>query len=499
MKKIFGFLLLFVAALFIQSCSDSEETVTTTGLSVTDKDGNNLTELSFNAAEAYTMIGVKTDGDWTAQVPEADTTWLKITPHAGYGWQYTDTTATNTRAYIRVSVEKNSGEDRQSTITLTSGGYTQVVTVTQKGIGTDPDDPFESVWTMVGKFKMGYNLGNTLESNPSGSWWEDKIKNLSGSELVEAYETAWGQPVITQETIDEIHAQGFNVIRIPVTWAPHMDENDVIDATWMNRVEEVVKYALKDSGYVIINAMHDVGSDAWLTTDPDAYATSTVKYQTIWRQIAERFKDYDDHLIFESFNEILDKNFSWTAPAAGSADYETVNKLQQDFVNVVRSTGGNNAYRNLGVTTYSATGNSAAAVSSVEKPNDVHPNHIYFTVHSYDPYNFCNDNSGVDDAGNAYDWNIKVFDDDCKSQIDDIISMVKTRANALDMPFIFGEFGAIDENKSMDERVKYATYVATSLKNEHTTGLWWMGLYDRKAKDWYEQRIVDALKAVFLK
>ena len=278
-----------------------------------------------------------------------------------------------------------------------------------------------------------------------------------------------------------------------------MDENDVIDATWMSRVEEVVNYALKDSGYVILNVMHDVGSGSWLTTDPDAYATSTVKYQTIWRQIAEHFKDYGDHLIFESFNEILNKNYSWTAPAAGSSDYETINKLQQDFVNVVRSTGGNNAYRNLAVTTYSATGNAAAALNGLEKPTDVHPNHLYLTVHSYDPYNFCNDNSGVDADGNAYDWNIKVFDDDCKSQIDDIVAMVKNRANALDMPFVFGEFGAIDENKSMDERVKYATYVASALKNEHTTGLWWMGLYDRKANNWYEQRIVDALKDVFVK
>ncbi|MCR5076711.1 MAG: cellulase family glycosylhydrolase [Prevotella sp.] len=488
-RQIFIYALLFVTALFSQSCSDSEDAVAATGLSVT-KDGKAITELKFNAAEASTMIGVVTDGDWTASVPDADTAWVKISPHAGYGWNYKDSTATNSRSYIRVEVTTNDGAARQSAITLTAGSLSQVITVSQSGTEVDPNDPFESAWDMVKNMKLGYNLGNTLESNPAGDWWNPVGKTPTD------YETAWGQPAVTQALIDSIHNEGFNVIRVPVTWGIHMDASNKIDEAWMNRVEEVVKMALKDDGYCIINVMHDTGaSGAWLYADMDSYPAQTVKYQAIWKQIAERFKDYDQHLIFESFNEILDKNFSWTAPAAGNAAYTAINKLQQDFVDVVRSTGGNNEYRNLAVTTYAATGNNAVPLAEFRKPADKHPNHLYATIHSYDPYNFCNYNAGKDDAGNEYDYNINVFDDDCKATIDNVFSMVSSRFSELGMPFVFGEFGAIDEKKSVDERVKYASYVATKLKAYKTTGLWWMGLYNRETKVWYDQRIVDALKS----
>lgn len=491
-----------VLLVFVASCK-SDDDAKVTGLSVT-RDGTTIQDLHFNSSEMTTMLGVTTDGEWTAEIPAADTTWLHITPHAGPGWAYTDTAATNRNAYIKVSVESNREAQRTSQITLKAGNLSQIVTVTQDGTSTDPNDPFESAWDMVRNLKMGYNLGNTLDSNPEGDWWDPTGKTTKD------YETAWKQPVTTQQIIDDIHAQGFNIIRVPVTWAPHMDANNNIDATWMARVKEVVDYCLKDGGYCIINVMHDTGTRSkekqklggWLYADMASYPEQTVRYQAIWKQIAETFKDYDEHLIFESFNEILDEKSSWSAPAPGDDSYEAVNKLQQDFVNVVRATGGNNEYRNLAITTYSATGNENTTnhgdpLAELTLPKDVHSNHIYLSIHSYDPYNFCSNNSGKDANGKEYDYNKNIFDDECMTTIDGVVNRVSKRANALNIPFIFGEFGAIDEAKSMDERVKYATYVSTKLHGLHTTGLWWMGLYNRSKNEWYEQRIVDALKAGF--
>jgi endoglucanase len=269
----------------------------------------------------------------------------------------------------------------------------------------------------------------------------------------------------------------------------------------MARVEEIVNYVLKAGCYCILNIQHDNGAangridgGAWLYADIDDYPAITVRYQKLWKQIAERFKDYNDRLVFESFNEILNKSYSWTAPSSVSdGAYEAINRLQQDFVNVVRSTGGNNKYRNLAVTTYAATGTSDVALEAFQIPEDPASNHLYLSIHSYDPYNFCNNNSGKNDDGTEYNYNQEVFDDDCKAVIDAVFSRVSNRASTVGIPFVFGEFGAIDEGKSMAERIKYAKYLKSKFNQYETAGLWWMGLFDRKEMKWYEDEIATAL------
>jgi len=503
LKNVFNAMLLAAAVLTFQACSDNDDTggsksqndFTSPGTIITlSHDGETVSSLDLSMGElASYMISVNADGAWTASVPATDTTWVHITPHEGYGWAVTDTTVTNTKAYVKLSVDYNEGEERTSAITFATGSLTAVLNIKQKGRGTS-DDPIESVWDMVGKLNLGYNLGNTLDANPYGDWWDPDTKTVND------WETSWGQPTTSQEIIDGLAAKGINIIRIPVTWYPHMDADDNVKEEWMARVEEVVNYVLNAGCYCILNVQHDTGAGngrtdggAWLYADMDAYPTQTVRYQKLWKQIAERFRDYDEKLIFESFNEILNKDYSWTAPSAGDQAYEAINKLQQDFVNTVRATGGNNQYRNLAVTTYSATGTNDAAINAFQCPTDVVSNHIYLSIHSYDPYNFCNNNAGKNDDGSEYDYNIKIFDDDCKAYIDGVFSRVSKRATEAGIPFIFGEFGAIDEEKSMTERVKYATYLRQKFNDYKTSGLWWMGLFDRKTLTWYEEDIVNAL------
>lgn len=267
----------------------------------------------------------------------------------------------------------------------------------------------------------------------------------------------------------------------------------------MTRVEEVVNYVLKAGCYCVINVMHDTGEKGWLYADMGDYATRTAKYQAVWKQIAERFKNYGEKLVFESFNEILNKQRSWTAPAAGDGAYQAINKLQQDFVNTVRATGGNNEYRNLAITTYAATGNKAVALAELAVPTDVHPSHIYLTIHSYDPYNFCENNAGKKADGSSYDYNILVWDADCEAEVSKVVNQVAKRADELGIPYVFGEFGAIDNKKNINERVKYANYVAAQFKVHNTTGLWWTGLFDRKTLTWTEPQLVSALMKVLNK
>ena len=483
--------LLLVSALFYQSCSDSKDGGSATALEVT-QDGVVIDQVSFAMGEASTMLGVKTDAEWTVSVPDADTTWLSVTPHQGYGWNITDSTASNYRSYFKVTAKKNTDAPRTSTLTVTAGGLTKTIQVAQKGISGNLDG-HENAWTMVENFILGYNMGNNLECNPYGSWWD------ASSKTPKDWETAWGQPEITATTIATLKAKGFNVIRIPVTWYPHMKKFDegnyIIDAAWMARVKEVVDMVRAADMYCIINIQHDAGANngsgdahsAWLHAGSD-YETVSVIYKQLWQQIATTFKDYDDKLIFESFNEILNESSSWTAPSAGDVAYTTINKLQQDFVNTVRATGGNNRYRNLLISTY-ADGTTQVCLDELQVPDDEAVNHLCATFHSYDPYWFCNDSEGSED------YYINYFGDDQKSEIDAIFQRVDKRCGQLGIPYFFGEFGAIGSHPAMAERAKYADYITKKFNEYQTAGLYWSGLLDRNTQEWTESEIVDAMVA----
>lgn len=511
LKNIFSFALLFVVALFMQSCSDSDN-VAATGLTIT-KDGAAIESVSMPLGATSTMLGVNTDAEWTVSVPDADTTWLSVTPHEGYGWNISDSTASNYRSYFKVTVKKNVEAPRTSSLTITAGGLTKVIALNQDGV-SGGNDGHENAWEMVENFVLGYNMGNTMESNPYGNWWKPEDKTVTD------WETAWGQPAITKETIKTLKDKGFNVLRIPVTWYPHIpnfsstytkDEDYKIDEAWMARVKEIVKMINDEDMYCIINIQHDAGANngsgdpnsAWLHADDD-YDNVTLIYQAIWKQIATELKDFNDKVIFESFNEILNKNSSWTAPTdASNVAYQTINKLQQDFVNVVRATGGNNEFRNLLISCYSDGATKDVPVNAMTVPTDVHPNHICATFHSYDPYWFCHgnrhhegesaaDKKKIDEEEKYYIYD---FGDEQKSEIDDIFNRVDKKCSALGIPYFFGEFGAIDDHAEMTERAKYADYVTSKCNEYKTAALWWMGLLNREKNTWLEEEapIVDAM------
>lgn len=443
------------------------------------RDTEKIDALNFNMGSAFCMIGLDCDQDWDATCPDE---WCTISNHAGYGY-------TDKMSYIKVNVEKNKGEARTTNITFSSGNMSKVLTVSQKGTASDPGDTFESAFEFVENIHYGYNLGNTLDADPQvGSYFRPK------SDL--DWETSWGQPVTTQEIIDSLAAKGMNVIRIPVTWFPHMDKQWVCREVWMNRVQEVVDYVINAGCYCILNVQHDTGTRGtrtdgagWLRADMDEYEASSEKFKSLWTQIATRFKDYDEHLLFEAFNEILDKNDTWGDPTDKDA-YKAITLLEQDFVDAVRATGGNNEFRNLVCNTYGA-GSTAEKLEKFQAPNDIHSNHILASIHSYDPYNFCNNNSGT-----GYDYNIYMWDKSCEQEIDDITLRVNNRFNDLGLPYIYGEFGAIDTQKDLGERIKYATYTMSKFKAYGTTGLWWMGLFDRKKLTWTEDKKDENKKTV---
>ena len=119
---------------------------------------------------------------------------------------------------------------------------------------------------------------------------------------------------------------GFGAIRVPVTWYQEMDANGKVNDAWMKRVKEVVDYVINNGMYCLLNVHHDTGADggnykSWIKASGANYTQNKAKYEGLWKQIAETFKDYDQHLLFEAYNEMLDEKITrcWMRKILGTS------------------------------------------------------------------------------------------------------------------------------------------------------------------------------------
>lgn len=325
-------------------------------------------------------------------------------------------------------------------------------TADQESSGPEKTDPEEttvagSAAVLVEKIDIGWNLGNTLDS-------------CSGTELGKneglSSETAWGNPRATQEMIDLVKDSGFNAVRIPVTWYNHMDGDYVIDEEWMDRVQEVVDYVIKDDMYCIINVHHDTGANGWLRASDTNLEEDKAMFAAIWTQVSARFADYDEHLLFEGFNEILNDANEWVSP--DSRAVEIVNELNQLFVDTVRASGGNNSERILIVNTYCAGGNSQVTKDFV-LPADSAKDSLVVEAHIYQPYDFT-----AEEFPEAIRWN--------KESVDSYLKNMYVSFVQKGIPVIIGEFGCADKGNA-GARQAWAKYYVETCRDYGIKCFWW--------------------------
>ncbi len=333
---------------------------------------------------------------------------------------------------------------------------------------------FESAKEAVDNFGVGWNLGNTLDAS-NGQACPDIVQS----------ETMWGQPVTQAELMRMMHRAGFGAIRVPVTWYPHMDASGKVDAVWMKRVHEVVDYVLDNGMYCILNVHHDTGNGDghWLTASTQTYNSTRERFEYLWKQIAEEFKDYGERLLFEAYNEMTDKYQSWCFATFGSSShyvaadaadaYQAINSYAQSFVDAVRATGGNNAERNLVVNTYAACCGSGTwnshlkdPLKEMKLPEDKTEGHLAFQVHSY---------PGVKNISST------------KSEVDDMMSAVKTYLIDKGAPVIIGEWGTANDGEDdymvrRENVLTFADYFVKKAKSYGISTFWWMGISDGMAR-----------------
>ena len=280
------------------------------------------------------------------------------------------------------------------------------------------------------------------------------------------YETAGGYGLITANTMKAIADAGFKTVRVPVTWHLHMDNvsDSAIDKVWLDRVEQVVDYALDAGLYVIINMHHDAGTriGRWCISDLDHYEQTSAGINNIWTQIATRFKDKDYRLLFEGFNEILDGDNTWTYPKQ-ELSLAVANQLAQEFVYTVRRTGGMNSTRNLIINTYAATA-TEGAVSKFRMPKDISAGHLMVEFHSYVPTAFC---SQQDDGRN------NLIEDDFNVMEDMFLPIQKYLLDN-DYPCILGEFGSYQkEGRSEEDRATHAGFMTKLALEKRVVPIIW--------------------------
>lgn len=324
---------------------------------------------------------------------------------------------------------------------------------------------------LVKEIRIGWSLGNTLDAEGTG---------------IES-ETSWGNVKTTKEMITAVKDAGFNIVRIPVTWVGHMDESNVVDKAWMDRVQEVVDYAYTQDMFVILDAHHE----GWYDPYYENLDAASAKLEALWKQIGERFADYNEKLIFEGLNEPRKRNTPMEWNGGDSEGREVVNSLNTVFVNTIRGMGGNNAKRHLMIPTYAAS-STPGAMSALTVPDD---DKIIVSVHAYLPYKFAL--SGEITARSFSP------DDSSAGEIVSLMGSIKTTFLDKGIPVIIGEMGARSKANE-DVRAEWATYYISSAKEIGVPCIWWdngafsgtgecFGILDRKSCTWKFPKIVEGL------
>lgn len=308
---------------------------------------------------------------------------------------------------------------------------------------------------------VGWNLGNSLDCKMKERGLDANVKQ----------ELAWFNPFVEKSLIDYVAEQGFNTIRIPVTWyyntGVDASGNLVIGEAFLARVKQVVNYAIENDLYVILNSHHD--EEMIYAGVEDAEMEQVYQdAEALWRQIATCFKDYDEHLIFEAYNEVDNRELNWSF---GEKAAVQANQLNQIFVDTVRSTGGNNENRILMVPTLIDKYNEQMLQAFVV-PEDTAEDRLIVQVHAYS----------------------KVF----SQAIENDFALMESYSRQWGVPIVIGEFGTKTNYFEPSLRTVHATNYIARAAEHGIKCIWWdnggdFGIIDRTDYSKSDKEMIDAL------
>lgn len=445
-----------------------------------------LTEIAFQAEGGTSGLTIASNVEWNISNPASS--WLQLSKSGGKNSKDSIllTTVPNTTGAARsATLEVNAGNSQVRRVKITQAsslypGYNiSPAPANSTGMGS-------TAVQLAAKFKLGWNIGNTLEA-------------IGG-------ETAWGNPLISESYIKFVKAQGFNAIRLPCSWDQNSDKTTAkIQDAWLNRVKLVVQYCVDNDMYVLLNIHWDGG---WLDQNINKAKQDSVdaKQKAFWEQIATTMRDFDEHLMFASANE---------PPAENAEQMEILNSYHQTFINTVRSTGGRNSYRVLVV---------QGPATDIEKtdnlmnnlPTDVVKDRMMVEVHYYTPFQFCLLDGDASWGKMFYYWGTghhSTIEPDRnaswgeESNVNTDFGKMKIKFTDKQIPVIMGEYGAYrrDNSKNVpkdlathNDAVDYwLTYVTKQAIANGLKPFFWDtgGALDRRNNTVLDQRTIDAIIA----
>jgi len=455
---------LFVLLLVLFSCSGEDTPVPEEKL--IPELSASVQSLNFSVEGGSETISINSNTIWTISSSES--------------WCTSSVQSSKANSSVTINVQASYEENvRTATLTVSAASVDDIlIQVTQEAYVPDsselayidPDntgmnsDAFE----LASKIKLGWNLVNTLEATGG--------------------ETAWGNPKTSNELIVAVKDAGFNAVRIPCSWNQYIEDQSTyrIKESWMDRVNEVVDYCINNDMYAILNIHWDGG---WMENNctPDKQEEVNTKLAAIWKQVAIRFRDYDEHLLFAGANEPNVDNMQQA---------EVLQTYMQTFVDVVRATGGRNSYRNLIVQAPSTDIDKADAYMTM--PQDVVENRLFAEVHYYSPWNFCGLEEDASWGKMFYFWgepnHVEGADDRNANWGEEDYLMnqfrkMKSKLVDQGIPVILGEFGAIHRNlspntewqqKHDESRAYFNNTVARESKNNGLIPFCWdNGIFNR--------------------
>lgn len=380
------------------------------------------------------------------------------------------------QATLTVEVKKNeSTVERKATVTVTAADITRQISVTQAAKAEEqpeepikpdtPEVPVSEAVKFAQSMGMGWNLGNQMDA------YNNNV----------ASETAWGNGKATQALFDRLASAGIQTVRIPVTWLGHFGEapDYTIDSAWLNRVAELVNYAEKAGLKAIINIHHD-GADGkhWLdikgaANDPAINERVKAQLKAMWTQIASKFSDKGEFLIFESLNEIHDGGWGWGDNRKdGGKQYRTLNDWNQTFVDAVRATGGNNSRRYLAVPSY-CTNPDLALTGSFVLPSDPTPGRLMVSVHYYAPTEFSLEDKFSEWGHTGAAGKKATYGDE--DAIKDTFSKLRDRFVSKGIPVYIGETGCVHRSSDRAEKFRkyYLEYVCKAAREYGMPAIYW--------------------------
>ncbi len=316
-----------------------------------------------------------------------------------------------------------------------------------------------SATDITSQMTIGWNLGNTFDATaPNGTPADASPKKFA---------TAWGNPEPTEELIETVNNAGFNTIRIPTTWYQHLtydEANDFyeINPEWLDYVRQTVDWAYERDMFIILNVHHEEWVNQAVFTD-ETLAEAQNKLSDIWTQVAEEFKDYDQHLIFEGMNEPRQTGNSavseWgNGGEDGGYTWNYINTLNETFVDTIRANGSSaNNERLLMIPGYCAT-TDVQTLNAIEIPENA--GNIAISTHAYSPYFFTMDTSeySCHEFPGKSGWG-----EDYEYALDTLFTNLKSVSDSKGVPIVMGEFSASNFHNT-ESRVNWAKCYLTEAK-----------------------------------